>query len=284
MEECGMEKSLRKSLLQYVNLFQEGRQRNINEADTVMYLTKFFTDILGYDLFTEITKEFQVRDRYCDVAIKVKGEVKFLVEAKAMPLALSDKHIEQAENYASRAGIRWVILTSGISWRLYHLTFETNGIEHDLAFEVNLTPESNLEEVWRCLSLLARESVLDGTLESFWLQKKTLSPVSLINALFTEEVLNRIKRELRRKSEVRLDLKDVATSLRRLLNPEVLTEDLKIRKAKKKRKQIVKANGQIEEVIESSVSEEDGEEKSTGGSASSGVSCSSTLPASTGGV
>jgi hypothetical protein len=42
-----MEKSLRKSLLQYVNLFQEGRQRNINEADTVMYLTKFFTDILG---------------------------------------------------------------------------------------------------------------------------------------------------------------------------------------------------------------------------------------------
>ena len=235
-------------------------------------------------MFTEITKEFQVRDRYCDVAIKVKGEVKFLVEAKAMPLALSDKHIEQAENYASRAGIRWVILTSGISWRLYHLTFETNGIEHDLAFEVNLTPESNLEEVWRCLSLLARESVLDGTLESFWLQKKTLSPVSLINALFTEEVLNRIKRELRRKSEVRLDLKDVATSLRRLLNPEVLTEDLKIRKAKKKRKQIVKANGQIEEVIESSVSEEDGEEESTGGSASSGVSCSSTLPASTGGV
>jgi predicted type IV restriction endonuclease len=278
-----MEKSLKKSLLQYANLFQEGRQRNINEADTVMYLTKFFTDVFGYDLFTEITKEFQVRDRYCDVAIKVKGEVKFLVEAKAMPLALSDKHIEQAENYASRAGIRWVVLTSGISWRLYHLSFETNGIEHDLAFEVNLTPESNLEGVWRCLSLLSRQSVLDGTLESFWLQKKTLSPVSLINALFTEEVLNRIKRELRRKSDVRLDLEDVATSLRRLLNPEVLTEDLKIRKAKKKRKQIVKANGQVEEVIESNDSEGDGEDEITVANSPS-VSCSATLPASTGGI
>ena len=119
-----MDKALKKTLLQYATLFQDGRQRNINEADTVMYLTKFFTDVLGYDLFSEITKEFQVRDRYCDVAIKVKGEVKFLVEAKAMPIGLSDKHIEQAENYASRAGIRWVVLTSGISWRLYHLTFD----------------------------------------------------------------------------------------------------------------------------------------------------------------
>ena len=106
----------------------------------------------------------------------------------------------------------------------------------------------------------------------------------MVKALFTEEVLNRIKRELRRKSDVRLDLEDVATSLRRLLNPEVLTEDLKIRKAKKKRKQIVKANGQVEEVIEPSDSQGDGDDECTEVNEPSAVSCSSTLPASTGGV
>ncbi len=85
-----MDKTIKKALQQFAQVFQDGRQRNVNEADTVMYLTRFFTDVLGYDLFSEITKEFQVRDRYCDIAIKLNGEVRYLVEAKAMPLTLSD--------------------------------------------------------------------------------------------------------------------------------------------------------------------------------------------------
>lgn len=239
-----MDKGVKKSLQQYAQVFHDGRQRGANEADTVMYLTKFFTDVLGYDLFSEITKEFQVRDRYCDIAIKIEGQVRFLVEAKAMPLSLADRHIEQAGNYASRSGIQWVVLTNGISWRLYHLTFDTGGIEHDLAFEVELTPESDLEEAWKCLHLLSRESLVGEGLEDFWAHKKTLSPASLVKALFTEEVLNALRRDLHRKSEVRLELTDVAASLRRLLNPEVLTEDIKIRKARKKRKKNAMTEGQ----------------------------------------
>ncbi|MGH7205980.1 MAG: type I restriction enzyme HsdR N-terminal domain-containing protein [Nitrospiraceae bacterium] len=238
-----MDKTIKKSLQQYAQIFHDGRQRNINEADSVMYLTKFFTDVLGYDLFSEITKEFQVRDRYCDIAVKVEGQVRFLLEAKAMPLALSDRHIEQAENYAARSGIQWVLLTNGLSWRLYHLTFETTGIEHDLVFDINLNPDSDLEEVWKCLYLLSRESLVRGELEDFWIQKKSLSPDSLVRALFTEEVLGALRRELRRKSEARLELTDVAASLRRLLNPEVLTEDIKIRKAKRKRKKSATVEG-----------------------------------------
>src|SRR5881397_53793 len=73
-----MDKGIKKSLQQYAQVFLDGQQQNINEADTVMYLTKFFTDVLGYDLFSEITKEFQIKDKYCDIAIKVHGQVKFL--------------------------------------------------------------------------------------------------------------------------------------------------------------------------------------------------------------
>ena len=42
---------MKKALQQYTQLFHEARERNVNEADTVMYMTKFFTDVLGYDLF-----------------------------------------------------------------------------------------------------------------------------------------------------------------------------------------------------------------------------------------
>lgn len=231
-----MDRDVKKQLQQYIQIFQDGRQRGINEADTVMYLVKFFTDVLGYDLFSEITKEFQIRERYCDIAVKIDGQVKFLVEAKAIPLNLSDRHIEQAENYAARSGIPWVVLTNGITWRLYHLTFDQGGIEHDLAFEVNLTPETDLEELWECLGLLARESLAGEALAEFWEQKKALCPDSLVRALFTEEVINAIRRELRRKSEVKLEMSDVASSLRRLMNPEVLTENIKVRKARKKKR------------------------------------------------
>jgi hypothetical protein len=234
-----MDKDTKKALQQFTQIFLEGKERGANEADTSMYLTKFFTDVLGYDLFSEITKEFQVRDRYCDIAVKIKGVVPFLVEAKAMPVSLSDKHVEQAENYASRAGIQWVVLTNGISWRLYHLTFDSNGIEHDLAFEVHLTPDCDLEQAWNYLMLLSRDSVVKGELETFWQEKKSLAPTSLLRALFTEEVLNRLRRELRRSSDVKLQLEDVVNALRRLLNPEVMTEDIKVRKAKKKRKKAV---------------------------------------------
>jgi hypothetical protein len=78
--------------------------------------------------------------------------------------------------------------------------------------------------------------VVSGALDTFWQHKKTLSPTSLLRALFTEKVLAVIRRDLHRKADVQLELEDIAQSLRRLLNPEVLTEDIKIRKAKKKRK------------------------------------------------
>ncbi|MGE0470732.1 MAG: type I restriction enzyme HsdR N-terminal domain-containing protein [Nitrospira sp.] len=229
-----MDRSLKKQLQHYIQVFTEGKQRNANEADTVMYITRFLTDVLGYDLFKDITKEFQIRERYCDVAVKINGEVHFLVEVKSMALALSDRHIEQAENYASRAGIEWVILTNGLVWRLYHLTFDTGGIEHDLAFECALGADIDLEDSWECLRILSHDYVSEGGLAGFWEHKKALGSNSLLRALFTEEVLSSLRRQLRRKVSVRVELEDIASGLRRLLNPEVLTEDIRIKKTKKK--------------------------------------------------
>jgi predicted type IV restriction endonuclease len=196
------------------------------------------------------------------VAIKINGEVRFLIEVKSMALALSDRHIEQAENYASRSGIQWVILTNGLSWRLYHLTFESSGIEHDLAFECALGPTIDLEETWECLSLLSKDSVTKGRLEDYWDHKKALSSTSLLRALFTEDVLNSLRRELKRKATVRVDMEDIATALRRLLNPEVLTEDIRIRKGKKKRRpeQPTKNRTGQDEVLISSDSSSEGHE------------------------
>jgi len=116
-------------LKRFAQAFQEARERGANESDTVMYLVKFFEEVLGYDsLKGQISKELAINDRFCDIALKPDGSVRVLVEAKAASVAtLLDKHIEQAENYASRAGITWALLTNGVEWRLYHLTFVFRG-------------------------------------------------------------------------------------------------------------------------------------------------------------
>jgi predicted type IV restriction endonuclease len=106
-----IEKAIMLKLVRYAQVFREARERNANEADTVMYLVKFFEDVLGYDsLAGEISKEVAIKERYCDFGIKLDGSYRFLVEVKAIAKGvLRDKDIEQAENYASRSGIKWVV-------------------------------------------------------------------------------------------------------------------------------------------------------------------------------
>lgn len=53
-----------------------------------------------------------LKDKYVDLAVKIDGTVKFLIEAKSAGTELRDRHIEQAERYAAENNIRWVLLTN----------------------------------------------------------------------------------------------------------------------------------------------------------------------------
>jgi hypothetical protein len=55
------------------------KRAGANESDTVLYLIKLFEEVLGYDaLKGEISKEVAIKDRYCDMAIKIDGAVRML--------------------------------------------------------------------------------------------------------------------------------------------------------------------------------------------------------------
>jgi predicted type IV restriction endonuclease len=270
-------KDLLSQLQRFATAFREARDREANESDTVMYLVKFFEDVLGYDsLKGEISKEHAIKDRFCDIALKAEGSVKVLVEVKAAgQKTLSDKHIEQAENYASRAGIRWVILTNGIDWRLYHLTFaESEGITHELAFETNLLAglETDPEGLWVNLGLLARDTITKSDLDDFWEHKKALSAASVVRVLLHENVLNSIRRELNRNAPARLDLEDVFKAVRDVLSKEALADagDLSFRKKRKRRRKVQRTDAATGTVVTEEVEEDVPE----GGEASGAVESS----------
>jgi len=105
---------IRRPLKKFLPHLLKAQEESLNEADTIQRLVKVFEEVLGYDAMTEITREKQVKDKYVDIAIKIDGAVRLLVEAKAAGTTLRDRHIEQAERYAAEGNIRWVLLTNGV--------------------------------------------------------------------------------------------------------------------------------------------------------------------------
>lgn len=222
---------IRKPLKKFIPHLVAAREQNLNEADIVVRLIKLLEDVLGYDGLSEITREMNLKDKYVDLAIKINGTVKFLIEAKSAGTDLRDRHIEQAERYAAENNIRWVLLTNGTVWNLYHLTFE-EGIEYARAFSVDVT--TDLDQSAECLALLHRNSVRKSGLDDFWAHRIALGPESIGRALFHEDALRLLRRDIRRREGLAIDEEDLAKALHDLLSVEAreIIGPLKIRRSR----------------------------------------------------
>jgi len=226
-----------KDLKRYIPIFQQSHEQGINEAETSLRIGKFLEDALGYDIFQDITKEHSIKNRYIDYAIKAEGKVVFFVEVKQAGIELREKHIEQAANYAANAGVEWVVLTNGRYWQLYHLTFD-EGIQSDIIFSVDLV-ENDPEDSGSKLSFLHKKSILKGELTEYYERIKTLSPKSLVQAMFHEETLSVIRRNLRRITSVMIDEKEVVDAIKQMISSETweLIGDIKIKRRRKTMRQ-----------------------------------------------
>jgi hypothetical protein len=220
-----IDKPILTKLKKFAKVFADARDRDANESDTVMYLIEFFKEVLDYDpLSGEISKEIKVDDWYCDFGIRLDDKIAFLVEAKQAGVpGLKGKYIAQAENYASHAGINWVLLTNGVLWQLYHLTFD-NGIQRELVFDVNFLDdlEQKPDWVWDTLSVLDKRNVREESLDTYYERQKLLSPKNLVNLLLGEEVLMKLRQELNHKAPSRLELTTVFEAVRDILSQEAL--------------------------------------------------------------
>jgi hypothetical protein len=213
----------------------QAAEQNLNEADTVRRVVKVFEDVLGYDGMTELSRESLIKGKYVDLAVKIDGITKLLVEVKAAGSPLRDRHIDQARGYAAEGNIRWVVLTNGTNWSLYHLTFE-EGIEHDLVFTVDVAAQP-ADEAADVLALLHRESIKRGLHEDLWMKKSALSAQSLGRAIFTEGVIRLIRREIRRAEGISIAEEDLVTAIKALLSADTREQigPIKIRRRRRKK-------------------------------------------------
>ncbi len=211
------------SVPKFQKVLKLAKDRDINESDTVEILTDILKAVFGYEKYIELTSEYAIRGRYCDIAIEIDGKVQFIMEAKAVGINLKENHIRQAIDYAANQGVQWVILTNGLEWRLYRLRFE-KPINYDLVHSFDFcTVNPKKQQHQEQLFLLSREGLEKDAREEFYEKVQIVNCFIIGNLILAEPILKVINRELRKMSEgVKVDLQEVE----KIVRSEVLRRNL----------------------------------------------------------
>ena len=210
-------------LKRFQPIVESARTRDINESDTVVLMTGILSEILGFDKYADITTELAIRGTFCDLALKIDGKLWLLVEAKAIGTDLKENHIKQAVDYAANKGLEWVILSNGISWKIFKVIF-SKPINHTLVCEINfLNLNSKNEDDIEKIYLLTKEAISKHILEEIFTQKQATNRFMIGNLVCADPVVNAIRKELK---QIYPDIKVHPEEIKKVLLEEILKREI----------------------------------------------------------
>ena len=211
---------IKSGLRTFTKILQDARNADRSEQDTVTIVTDMLAAIFGYDKYSELTGEYAIRGTYCDLAVKIDGKIKYLIEVKAVDKSLKENHLRQATDYAAKEGIEWVALTNGVEWQAYRMIFE-QPVSYEHVFTMNLLEGgSDLVEM---VYMLSREGITKQALDEYHEQRQILNRHLVSAVVLSEPILKAIRRELRKMSpKMKIDPEDI----KELLTTEVLKRDI----------------------------------------------------------
>ncbi|WP_181393103.1 type I restriction enzyme HsdR N-terminal domain-containing protein [Stenotrophomonas sp. HMWF023] len=223
------------------------KTKDVSEADTVTLVKDMLADIFGYDKYNELTSEQQIRGTFCDLAVKIDGKIRVLIEVKAAAISLNETHLRQAINYGAHEGIEWIVLTNALEWRLYRIKFG-QPIEYELVSSFCIA-DVNLknEEDQRKLFLLCREGITSDAMGLYHQHISVLNKFTVAQVVLGEPVVSVIRRELRRLFP---ELKIESEAVVELLNNEILKREVldgeKVKDAQQRIRRAVSKNAKAQ--------------------------------------
>lgn len=239
-----------RGLKSYQVITEAQRKRDVSEADTVTVVKDILADLFGYDKYAELTSEHQIRGTFCDLAIRVDGKIRFLVEVKSAALDLNDHHLRQALNYGANQGIEWLVLTNGLDWQLHKVVFSQPVDREEVARFNLLNVSAQRQDDLQVMFLLAREGIVSDAINTFHQRSQLLNKFMIAQMLLSESVVGLIRRELRRLFQ---ELKVSPEQIQELLWNEVLKREvLEGDKAKEAQSRIKRAVNKLAKTAEKS--------------------------------
>lgn len=213
---------IKSGLRKFRPTLQRALAQKLNESDTRKLVTHMLGQMLGWDIFEDVSGEHRIRGNYADFALKLDGKLFAIIEVKQVDTVLNSKHLYQAVTYAANLPVDWVVLTNGHDWQLYRVIFG-KPIDQNLVFKVDLLGQAaKPKEVVEQLYLLSREAQRKDELTAYYEKRTLLSGANIAKVMLTEPMLSTLRTEMRRASGQLVPMDELA----QLLVEEVLREDV----------------------------------------------------------
>jgi hypothetical protein len=232
-------KSKRRRLLAEVKAYHRRYLRkklvDLDESGTRLMVNTFLTEVLGFASIEEVKTEYMIKGTYADYVIQIRGTRHFLVEVKSLSLTLTDKHLRQAINYGANEGIEWVLLTNGRQFELYRIIFG-KPIDSKRVLSIDLSDRKSFKGSVEQLQHMHKESIVRKGLDELWNKCMALDPSNVAGILMAPQVVNFIRRTLRRKFRAAFSDEEVAASIRRVIMEVVSLEGTKVTRGPRRRR------------------------------------------------
>ncbi len=211
---------LKNNLKDYKRRYLRKEFSSLDESATRIMTNNFLTELLGYQELVEIKTEYRIRSEYADYVIQLKRKKHFVVEVKSIDLDLSEKHLRQSLSYAANEGIDWILLLNGREVQLYRVNFG-KPITTTLIYKLDLLNSDDFKRASELLWYLTKKAVERGELETFWKRTNALNPVNVAKLLYSEDVVKRLRNDLKEQTGIYFQVEDVADALRSIIAKEV---------------------------------------------------------------
>lgn len=223
---------LKEQLKSYKRKYLKKQYSSLDESATRIMTNSFLTDILGYQELEEIKTEFRIRSEYADYVIQLKRKKHFVIEVKSIELDLNEKHLRQSLSYAANEGIDWILLLNGRQVQLYRVNFG-KPVTTTLIYKLDLLDNDDFKKAPNLLWYLSKRAVEKGDLETFWKKTNALNISNVAKLLYSEEIVKRLRNDLKEQTGIYFQIEDVADALREVIVEKVEFPKPKLRIKKK---------------------------------------------------
>lgn len=222
-----VETRIKEALKRFQPVLAQAKARDVGEADTSTLCKDIAAELFGFDKYSEITAEYQIKSTYCDLAIKIEGKLVLLIEVKAINTELKEAQIKQAVDYGANQGIEWVVLTNAQQWQIYKITYgQPIGSELLVTLDLSTLNPKSKDDI-EALFLLSREAQGKSVLTEYHQQRQALSRFAVGAVILSDPVLAVIRRELKRLSpDVKIEIEEISHVItEEVIKREVLEGD-----------------------------------------------------------
>ena len=202
-------------------------ERDANDGDTRLLVADFLSAGLNYSKYQELTTEYRTSGDSVDYAILLDGEVFAPVEVKGIGQDLDIRNIQMARRVAAEQKARWIVLTNGRLWKVFHLRPQEDGesTQPVPVIDVDLMDRDSHERTVDLLFHLTHEAVEHGRLDALRRWRESTEAAPLARILQWDTVVAAVLAELREVSEHPGHTGDAAEVLR-ALTEEVIARGL----------------------------------------------------------